>query len=116
MRPAEARGTGGAVRAQGGEALVLGVHFAKRYHPAHLVEAAVEDAGGTPDPLLRACRAAVRKILEELPRELSSERIQTAEVRLDALQDRDPEESAKQIVRALKGPEGPGGEPSIYRF
>src|SRR5215204_2887181 len=132
------------VRAHGGEALVVGVHLAKRHHPAHLVEAAVEafggldallfmacaaappfetldidawvrsldvnvrgflyclaaalpalrerrggrvvvagveDAGDAPDPLLRAWRAAVRMILEELPRELSSGRIQTAEVR-----------------------------------
>ena len=123
-------------------ALVLGVHLAKRHHPAHLVEAAVEafggldallfmacatsppfasldidawersldvnvrgflyclaaalpamrergggrvvvagveDTGGTPDPLLRAWRAAGRTILEELPRELSSQGIQTAE-------------------------------------
>src|SRR5688500_864080 len=118
------------VRAHGGEALVIGVHLAKRHHPAHLVEAAVEafgrldallfmacasappfasldvdawerslgvnvrgfiyclaaalpamhergggrvvvagveDTEGAPDPLLRAWRAAVRTILEELP-------------------------------------------------
>jgi NAD(P)-dependent dehydrogenase (short-subunit alcohol dehydrogenase family) len=167
------------VRAHGGEALVIGVHLAKRHHPAHLVEAAVEafggldallfmacatappfetldidswersldvnvrgfiyclaaalpamrergggrvvvagveDTGGTPDPLLRAWRAAVRKILEELPRGLSSEGIQTAEVRLDALRAQDPEESSKSIVRALQDPVSSGHDPCIYRF
>jgi NAD(P)-dependent dehydrogenase (short-subunit alcohol dehydrogenase family) len=34
------------VRARGGQALVLGVHLAKRHHPAYLVEAAVETFGG----------------------------------------------------------------------
>ena len=160
------------VRANGGEALVIGVHLAKRHHPAHLVEAAVEafggldallfmacatappfetpdidawersldvnvrgfiyclaaalpamrergggrvvvagveEIGGMPDPLLRAWRAAVRTLLEELPRELSSDGIQTAEVRLDALQARDPEGSAQLIVRALKDAESTGG-------
>jgi NAD(P)-dependent dehydrogenase (short-subunit alcohol dehydrogenase family) len=167
------------VRAQGGEALVLGVHLAKRHHPAHLVEAAVEafggldallfmacatappfasldidawersldvnvrgfiyclaaalpamrergggrvvvagveDTEGAPDPLLRAWRAAVRTILEELPRELSSEGIQTAEVRLDAPRAKDLEVSAKPIVRALKDPASQDDEPCIYRF
>jgi NAD(P)-dependent dehydrogenase (short-subunit alcohol dehydrogenase family) len=167
------------VRANGGEALVIGVHLAKRHHPTHLVEAAVEafggldallfmacatappfetpdidawersldvnvrgfiyclaaalpamrergggrvvvagveEIGGTPDPLLRAWRAAVRTLLEELPRGLCSEGIQTAEVRLEGLLALDPEESAKQLVRALKDPEGPEGEPCIYRF
>lgn len=167
------------VRAHGGEALVIGVHLAKRHHPAHLVEAAVEafggldallfmacatappfetldidswersldvnvrgfiyclaaalpamrergggrvvvagveDTGGTPDPLLRAWRAAVRTILEELPRGLSSEGIQTAEVRLDALRAQDPEESSKSIVRALQDSVSSGHDPCIYRF
>lgn len=167
------------VRSLGGEALVLGVHLAKRHHPAHLVEAAVEafggldallfmacatappfasldidawersldvnvrgfiyclaaalpamrergggrvvvagveNTGGTPDPLLRAWRAAVHTILEELPHELSSEGIQTAEVRLDALRSQDPEDSAKPIIRALKDPVSPGDEPCIHRF
>ena len=81
-----------------------------------MVVAGVEATGETPDPLLRAWRAKVRTILEELPHELSSQGIQTAEVRLDALRAQDPEESAKQIVRALKDPEVPGGEPYIYRF
>ena len=167
------------VSAHGGEALVVGVHLAKRHHPAHLVEAAVEafggldallfmacatapslqsldvdgwersldvnvrgfiyclaaalpamyergggrvvvagveDAWGTPDPRLRAWRAAVRTILEELPRGLSSKGIQTAEVRLDSRRVQDPEEAAKPIVDALKDPASPGGEPCIYRF
>jgi NADP-dependent 3-hydroxy acid dehydrogenase YdfG len=155
------------VRANGGEVLVLGVHLAKRHHPAHLVEAAVEafggldallfmasatapplgsldidawersldvnvrgfiyclaaalpamrergggrvvvagveDTGGTRDPLLRAWRAAVSTILEELSRELSADEIRTEEVRLDAQKAQDPEECAKTIVRALKDP------------
>jgi NAD(P)-dependent dehydrogenase (short-subunit alcohol dehydrogenase family) len=167
------------VRSLGGEALVLGVHLAKRHHPAHLVEAAVEAFGGldallfmacatappfasldidawersldvnvrgfiyclaaalpamralgggrvvvagventgeTPDPLLGAWRAAVRTILAELPRELSSQGIQTAEVRLDALRSQDPEESAKPIVRALQDSVSPDDDPCIYRF
>jgi NAD(P)-dependent dehydrogenase (short-subunit alcohol dehydrogenase family) len=167
------------VRAHGGDALVLGVHLAKRHHPAHLVEAAVEafggldallfmacatappfgtldtdawersldvnvrgfiyclaaalpamrergggrvvvaaveDSGGTPDPLLRAWRAAVRTILAELPRGLSSEGIQTAEVRLDAPRAQDPEEAAKPIVSALQDPVSPDDEPCIHRF
>jgi len=166
------------VRAHGGEALVVGVHLAKRHHPAHLVEAAVEafggldallfmvcatapplesldvdawersldvnlrgfiyclsaalpamrergggrvvvagveDTGDTPDPLLRACRAAVRTILEELPRGLSSDGMKTAKVRLDARQAQDPEEAAKPIVRALKDPVSSDSEPCIYR-
>ncbi len=167
------------VRAHGGEALVLGVHLAKRHHSAHLIEAAVEafggldallfmacaaapplegldvhawersldvnvrgfiyclaaalpamrergggrvvvagveDTGGAPDPLLRAWRAAVRTILEELPRGLSLDGIQTADVRLDARQAQDPEEASKSIVCALKDPVSPGGEPCISRF
>jgi len=123
------------IRAHGGGALVVGVHLAKRHHPAHLAEAAVEafggldallfmacagappldsldidawersldvnvrgfiyslaaalpamrecgggrvvvagveETGGASDPLLRAWRTAVRTILEELPRVLSS--------------------------------------------
>jgi len=167
------------IRAHGGEALVLGVHLAKRHHPVHLVEAAVgafggldallfmacatapplesldidawersldvnvrgfiyclgaalpamrergrgrvvvagiEDTWGAPDPLLRAWRAAVRTILEELSRELSSDGIRAAEVRLDARRIQDPEESSKPIVRALQDPVGAGDEPCIYRF
>ena len=45
------------VRVHGGEALALGVHLAKRHHPAHLVEAAVEHFGGV-DVLLFAAHAA----------------------------------------------------------
>src|SRR5215217_9288633 len=163
----------------GGEALVLGVHLAKRHHPAHLVEAAVEtfggldallfmacatappfesldidawersldvnvrgfiyclaaalpamrergggrvvvagveDTGDAPDPLRRAWRAAVRTILEELPRGFSSDGIRTAEVRLDAQRAKDPEESSKPIVRALKDPVSSEDEPCVYRF
>jgi NAD(P)-dependent dehydrogenase (short-subunit alcohol dehydrogenase family) len=81
-----------------------------------VVVAGVENTGGTPDPLLRAWRAAVRTILEELPRELSSEGIQTAEVRIDAPRAKDPEESAKPIIRALKDPVSPDDEPYIHRF
>jgi NADP-dependent 3-hydroxy acid dehydrogenase YdfG len=44
------------IRAHGGEALVLGEHLAKRHHPAHLVEAAVEAFGGV-DALLYMARA-----------------------------------------------------------
>ena len=166
------------VRARGGEALVLGVHLAKRHHPAHLVEAAVETfgaldillfmassaapplrsldidawersldvnvkgfiyclaaalpamlkrgggrivvvgvegAGDAPDPLLRAWRTAVRTILEELSRELSSDGIRTAEVRLDTRWAQDPEECSNTIVRALKDdPGSPDGDPCIY--
>ena len=80
------------------------------------VVAGVEDTGGTPDPLLRAWRAAVRTILEELPRELSSQGIQTAEVTLDVPRAKDPEESAKPILRALKDPESPDDEPCIHSF
>jgi NADP-dependent 3-hydroxy acid dehydrogenase YdfG len=153
------------IRAHGGKALVVGVHLAKRHHPAHLVEAAVEtfgaldillfmasaaapplgsldldawersidvnvrgfvyclaaalpamrergeglvvvagveDAGGTRDPLLRAWRAAVSTILEEIPRELSADGIGATEVRLNARQAREPEECAKTILRALR--------------
>jgi NADP-dependent 3-hydroxy acid dehydrogenase YdfG len=142
------------IRAHGGEALVLGVHLAKRHHPAHLVEAAVEAFGGVdallymaranapplkildidawersldvnvrgfvyclaaalpamrergggcvvvvnvedpvgaPDPFLRAWRAAVRTILEELLGELPDYGIRAAEVGLDARQARYPE-------------------------
>ena len=67
-----------------------------------VVVASIEDAGGALDPLLRAWRAAVSTILEELPRELSADGIRAAEVRLDTRQARDPEECAKTIVRAMK--------------
>jgi NADP-dependent 3-hydroxy acid dehydrogenase YdfG len=46
------------IRAHGGEALVLGVPLAKRHHPAHLVEAAVEYFGGV-DALPYMARANV---------------------------------------------------------
>jgi hypothetical protein len=42
--------------------------------------------------------------------------IQTAEVKLDARRYQSPEEAAKPIVRALKDPASPGGEPCIHRF
>ena len=74
----------------------------------------VEDAGSAPDPLLRASRAAVRTILEELPRQLSSDGIRTAEVRLDARQVQDPEECSNTIVRAVKDSAGPDGELRTY--
>jgi NAD(P)-dependent dehydrogenase (short-subunit alcohol dehydrogenase family) len=46
------------VRSLGGEALVVGVHLAKRHHPAHLVEAAVEAFGGLDALLFMACATA----------------------------------------------------------
>src|SRR5215212_176507 len=46
------------VRAHGGEALVVGVHLAKRHHPAHLVEAAVEAFGGLDALLFMVCATA----------------------------------------------------------
>ena len=46
------------VRANGGEVLVLGVHLAKRHHPAHLVEAAVETFGGLDALLFMASATA----------------------------------------------------------
>lgn len=166
------------VRAQGGEALVLGVHLAKRHHPVHLVEAAaeafggpdallfmasaaapplgsldvdawersldvnvrgfvyclaaalpamrgrgggrvvvvgVEEAGDAPDPLLRAWRAAVSTILGEVHREFSPLGIHAAEVRLDIPRARDPEQCSETILRALRDPASPNGEPRIYR-
>jgi hypothetical protein len=57
----------------------------------------------------------VRTILEELSRELSSDGIHTAEVRLDTRQARDPEECSNTIVRALKDPASPDDEPCTYR-
>lgn len=45
------------VRASGGGAVVVGVHLAKRHHPAHLMEAAVEAFGGL-DVLLFMARSA----------------------------------------------------------
>jgi NADP-dependent 3-hydroxy acid dehydrogenase YdfG len=81
-----------------------------------VVVAGVEDTGGTPDPLLRAWRAAVRTILEELSRGLSSEEIQAAEVIIDAPLAQDPEEAAKPIICALKDPISPYDEPCITRF
>ena len=58
----------------------------------------------------------MRAILEELPRGLVSDKIRTAEVRLDARWAQDPEESSQQIVRALKDSGSPGSEPCIHRF
>jgi hypothetical protein len=55
-------------------------------------------------------------ILTCAPRVLSSDGIQTAEVRLDARSAQDPEETSKQIVRALKDPVSLGDEPLIHRF
>jgi NAD(P)-dependent dehydrogenase (short-subunit alcohol dehydrogenase family) len=77
-----------------------------------IVVVGVEDAR---DQLLRAWRAAVRTILEELSRELSSDGIHTAEVRLDTRQARDPEECSNTIVHALKDPTSPDDEPRTYR-
>jgi NADP-dependent 3-hydroxy acid dehydrogenase YdfG len=45
------------VETRGGRALVVGTHLAKRHHPAHLVEAAVEAFGGL-DVLLFMARAS----------------------------------------------------------
>ena len=153
------------VEALGGQAIVVGTHLAKRHHPAHLVQAAVEafgapdlllfmahsiapplrsldvdawersldvnlkgliyclaaalavmrengggrvvvvgveDPQGVPDPLLRACRAAVRAILGELSREFSSEGIRAAEVRSDARSLENPKSCADAVIRALK--------------
>ena len=64
--------------------------------------------GDAPDPLLRAWRAAVRTILEELPGELPGYGIRAAKVGLDAQQARNPEGCAETIVRALKDPESAG--------
>jgi hypothetical protein len=58
----------------------------------------------------------VRTILAELPRELSSQGIQTAEGIIDALRSQDPEESTKPIVRALQDPVSPYDAFCIYRF
>lgn len=166
------------VEALGGQAIVVGTHLAKRHHPAHLVQAAiesfgapdfllfmagftappltsldvdawersldvnlkgliyclaaalpvmrekgegcvvvlgVEDSQGVPDPLLRACRAAVRAILGELAREFSSEGIRAAEVRGDARSLENPKNCADAVIRALKDPMGPDSEPRTYR-
>jgi NADP-dependent 3-hydroxy acid dehydrogenase YdfG len=56
-----------------------------------------------------------RQRLEELSRELSSDGIHTAEVRLDTRQARDPEECSNTIVHALKDPASPDDEPCTYR-
>jgi NAD(P)-dependent dehydrogenase (short-subunit alcohol dehydrogenase family) len=167
------------VKAHGGEALVLGVHLAKRHHPAHLLEAALETFGGLdallfmarasapplesldvaawetsvdvnfkgfiyclaaalpamrergggrvvvahvedtqrgPDPLLRASRAALRTILEELSREFSSDNIRTAEVRADVQRAGSPEEYAKAVIRALEEPTEPEAEHCTYQI
>jgi MFS family permease len=46
------------IRAHGGEALVVSVDLAKRHHPAHLVEAAVDAFGGLDALLFMACATA----------------------------------------------------------
>lgn len=46
----------GEIEASGGRALVVGTHLAKRHHPAHLVEAALEEYGSL-DILLFMARA-----------------------------------------------------------
>lgn len=46
------------VRASGGGAVVVGVHLAKRHHPVHLMEAAVEAFGGLNVLLFMARSAA----------------------------------------------------------
>ena len=46
------------IRASGGKALVVGTHLAKRHHPAHLVEAALEAFGGLDILLFMACASA----------------------------------------------------------
>ena len=80
-----------------------------------VVVVGANDAGDAPDPLLRAWRAAVRTILEALSRELSSDGIRTAEVRLDTRWAQDPEECSKTIVRALIDTVSSDDEPCIYR-
>ncbi|CAN5858037.1 hypothetical protein BH23ACT11_BH23ACT11_04870 [soil metagenome] len=47
----------GEIEASGGRALVVGTHLAKRHHPVHLVEAALEEYGGL-DILLFMARAS----------------------------------------------------------
>lgn len=47
----------GEIEASGGRALVVGTHLAKRHHPAHLVEAALEEYGSL-DILLFMARAS----------------------------------------------------------
>lgn len=47
----------GEIEASGGRALVVGTHLAKSHHPAHLVEAALEEYGGL-DILLFMARAS----------------------------------------------------------
>ena len=46
----------GEIEAYGGRALVVGTHLAKRHHPAHLVEDALEEYGSL-DILLFMARA-----------------------------------------------------------
>lgn len=148
-------------RTSGAEAVVVGTHLAKRHHPAHLVEAAVEAFGGVDvllymasagapplgsldveawerslevnlrglvyclaavlpamredgcvvvagrkddghDPLLRASRAAVRALLDEL----SSGGVRTAEVGLEGL---DPAEASRKTTGAVRGLIRPDG-------
>lgn len=47
----------GEIEASGGRALVVGTHLAKRHHPAHLIEAALEEYGSL-DILLFMARAS----------------------------------------------------------
>jgi NADP-dependent 3-hydroxy acid dehydrogenase YdfG len=168
----------GEVEALGGQAIIVGTHLAKRHHPAHLVEAAVEqfgaldflvfaarasappladldvdawersvdvnlkgflyclaaalpamreggggrvvvlDAGqppGAPDPLGRACRLAVRSVLEDLCRELPAERFRAAEVVVDERGLAGPEGCAGAVTRALREPEGSSVGLRTYR-
>lgn len=74
-----------------------------------------EGLRGEPDPFMRASRAAVRAILEELSNELFPEGISAAEVTTDARQVPDSEECSKTVVRALKDPASPDGGPRIHR-
>jgi NADP-dependent 3-hydroxy acid dehydrogenase YdfG len=57
-----------------------------------------------PDPVHRASHAAVRVILQELARELSSEGIRTSAVRLDDARRADPGRCAGAVRRVLLDP------------
>jgi NADP-dependent 3-hydroxy acid dehydrogenase YdfG len=46
------------INGSGGQALVIGTHLAKRHHPAHLAQAAVETFGGLDVLLFMACAFA----------------------------------------------------------
>jgi NAD(P)-dependent dehydrogenase (short-subunit alcohol dehydrogenase family) len=81
-----------------------------------VVVLSVEDPQGVPDPLLRACRAAVRTILEELAREYRSNGIHVAEITADAPGVERPEDYAETVVRALSDPTKPDGKLHTYRI